>query len=250
MEKTKNLKKQLLAAIIMLLVAAVALGTSTYAWFVAQNSVSATSMKVQAKAESGIVISNAANGAYGTTAATTTAAKTLGPTCTLNLTKWEHAMSTEFNDAQKAQADANYTDISSENPYSLNNFYIKSAGTELALAENGFLIKSIQLTTPAAQNLSKSLRLAVKIGTSITVFAPCRDADVTATTHTLAALKSSTADTPVAGITSVPANDATPIHAEIYIWFDGEDDDCKSANIVNSLENLELTVNFEAVQAS
>lgn len=51
MEKNKTvsgLKKQLAAAIAMVLVAAISLGTSTYAWFVSNTKVSATSSKVTA----------------------------------------------------------------------------------------------------------------------------------------------------------------------------------------------------------
>ena len=51
MEKNKTvsgLKKQLAAAIAMVLVAAISLGTSTYAWFVSNTKVSATSSSVKA----------------------------------------------------------------------------------------------------------------------------------------------------------------------------------------------------------
>ena len=47
---SKAIKKQLLAAVAMVLVAAVALGSSTYAWFVASGTVTAEGMKVQARA--------------------------------------------------------------------------------------------------------------------------------------------------------------------------------------------------------
>ncbi len=52
MENTKTvkaLKKQLVAAIAMVLVAAVALGSSTYAWFVSNNSVTATTSTISAQ---------------------------------------------------------------------------------------------------------------------------------------------------------------------------------------------------------
>ena len=39
---SKAIKRQLLAAIAMVLVAAIALGSSTYAWFVSNNAVTAT----------------------------------------------------------------------------------------------------------------------------------------------------------------------------------------------------------------
>ena len=46
---TKSLKKQLMAAIAMVLVAAVALGSSTYAWFVSNNQVTATTSTISAQ---------------------------------------------------------------------------------------------------------------------------------------------------------------------------------------------------------
>lgn len=46
---TKSLKKQLMAAIAMVLVAAVALGSSTYAWFVTNNTVKATTSQISAQ---------------------------------------------------------------------------------------------------------------------------------------------------------------------------------------------------------
>ena len=46
---TKSLKKQLMAAIAMVLVAAVALGSSTYAWFVTNHEVKATTSQISAQ---------------------------------------------------------------------------------------------------------------------------------------------------------------------------------------------------------
>ena len=48
---TKALKTQLLAAVAMVLVASVALGSSTYAWFAANNTVEAKNMSVSAKSD-------------------------------------------------------------------------------------------------------------------------------------------------------------------------------------------------------
>lgn len=56
MTNSKAIRRQLLAAIAMVLVAAVALGSSTYAWFAANNSVSATGMKISAKNDTGALI--------------------------------------------------------------------------------------------------------------------------------------------------------------------------------------------------
>lgn len=71
MEKNKTvsgLKKQLAAAIAMVLVAAISLGTSTYAWFVSNTKVSATSSSVKAtSATPNLLIVEGATKADGTT---------------------------------------------------------------------------------------------------------------------------------------------------------------------------------------
>ena len=77
MENTKTvkaLKKQLVAAIAMVLVAAVALGSSTYAWFVTNNKVDATTSTISAQSNAAFMtIKNGLEGAHlvDTTTATT-----------------------------------------------------------------------------------------------------------------------------------------------------------------------------------
>ena len=56
---TKALKTQLLAAIAMVLVASIALGSSTYAWFASNTKVDATGMQVTAQStQAFLLISN------------------------------------------------------------------------------------------------------------------------------------------------------------------------------------------------
>ena len=64
MEKNKTvsgLKKQLAAAIAMVLVAAISLGTSTYAWFVNNTKVTAGTTKVSATTANTLLIKNKDN---------------------------------------------------------------------------------------------------------------------------------------------------------------------------------------------
>lgn len=71
----KALKKQLGAAVAMVCVAAVALGSSTYAWFVTNNKVDATTTNISAQSNAAFMtITNGATGASNvdTTSATTT----------------------------------------------------------------------------------------------------------------------------------------------------------------------------------
>ena len=57
-KSVKTLKKQLGAAIAMVLVAAVALGSSTYAWFVNNTKVTAEKVDVTAKAANNLLITH------------------------------------------------------------------------------------------------------------------------------------------------------------------------------------------------
>ena len=82
MNETKNnsvkaLKKQMAAAVAMVCVAAVALGSSTYAWFVTNNKVDATTSTISAQSNAAyMTIANGTSGASSvdTTSVTTTVA--------------------------------------------------------------------------------------------------------------------------------------------------------------------------------
>ena len=66
----KALKKQLGAAVAMVCVAAVALGSSTYAWFVSNNTVDATVSSISAQSNAAFLTINNTN-AKGTETTTT-----------------------------------------------------------------------------------------------------------------------------------------------------------------------------------
>lgn len=79
---TKALKQQLIAAIAMVLVAAIALASSTYAWFVNNAQVTATDVEVTATTAYSLQIKKGADGNYGTTTALN-GAVTLKPVSTV-----------------------------------------------------------------------------------------------------------------------------------------------------------------------
>ena len=55
-KSVKTLKKQLGAAIAMVCVAAVALGSSTYAWFVSNNTVKGTTTNISAQSNAAFMV--------------------------------------------------------------------------------------------------------------------------------------------------------------------------------------------------
>ena len=268
---SKAIRKQLLAAVAMVLVAAVALGSSTYAWFAAQNEVTATGMQLQAQGETGIVIKSAENtqSKWATTAsAAMSESVKLKPTSTQNLTSWWHAVSDEKDNAKAQQTAANaYTDVTaSKSEYVLmRSFYIRSAAQAVPVSDVKLAIKTVSAATvgetATSENLDKSIRVGVKLntggsGSEYYVYAPLADGDFSLvakydSNKTLTEKREADATTDQFALSgnAVPVND-TGLLAEIYMWFEGEDENCKSSNITASLDNLKVSVVFTTVSTT
>lgn len=110
-----SLKKQLVAAVAMVLVAAVALGSSTYAWFANNAKVTATGMNVTAQVEGGIQIktvsSTVALGSgytadYATTADAKIASTSLLPASTAGSSAANSVITSDWYYAKAALANA------------------------------------------------------------------------------------------------------------------------------------------------
>ena len=253
--------KKLIPALCMLLIVATLLGTSTYAWFSMNTTVTATGMQVQAKAEAGLIISNATSGTYNVSASSAKAdCAVLLPGSTSDLTNWFHSSSTNPAAANTEQAyDEGVEWVDNDTPahYVVHNFYIKSSSYE-AFDVASLDIKSVEAkvgTAGAAQNLSKALRIGVKIGNDFYIYAPVTGYTASYTVTTATGEYSADARetvAPLAGTTvsndttivSIPGSDSTPITANVYAWFEGEDENCISNNIVDALESLTITVTF------
>lgn len=276
--KMKSLKTQFIGAIAMVLVAAIAMGSSTYAWFAMNTQVKATGMQVQAKSEGGIVISNESGTNWNDSAtASHNSVAYLIPTSTNNVESWYHNTSTDVNSAAAGQATGTYATVSSdgnwknvdgvqfidldedgaldanENCYFLlNKFYIKSSSDAINPATLKInQVKASGIGTSAL--LDASLRVAIKIGGNVYIYAPVTGAtcsyQVAGATATTAVDSSNNAkvNTAVSGVTSIPANSATTanaVEAQVFIYFEGEDPECKSYNITGTLDTLQIEVVF------
>ena len=176
---SKAIKRQLLAAIAMVLVAALALGSSTYAWFVASGTVKAEGMKVQAQSEGGLVI-RYHGGKWGTSAtAGVTEAKELKPASSVDLTTWYTAEAMDPDDELANLATvtplslgyaAGKDDTDNEsacynNSYALVKYFeIRSATDEKA--PKGLKIDSITVNYSESGNVNftKNMSTALRVG--------------------------------------------------------------------------------------
>jgi hypothetical protein len=271
-KKNNSPMKKLIPAAGMLMVSAMMLASSTYAWFSMNRAVDVTGMQVKVQGEKGLVVANAAteNRTYSVEATTTdTALKTLIPGSTSNLTSWVHSESANPAQANTQKA---YDAATLGTNYVKHTFYIRSSTPE------AFTVASLNVhdvtvtghtTGTGEQVLSKSLRVGVKLAGDDTVFiyAPVYGASETVSANSiqLATGAYSTADgarasvtptksgTPTTGtLTTIPANTGDGIQADVYLWFEGEDPNCISNNLVatSSLETLTVTVEFDYTEAS
>lgn len=198
---SKAIRKQLLAAVAMVLVAAVALGSSTYAWFASNSKVQATGMIVQAATEGGIEIaytdSVATTGSYATSAATgATSATALAPISTANAKTWSHASAmragasaakvdtyetltlTEKTTDQAFSKTGSVTDQGvTTNYYLVSNFNIRSTSAT-ALAK-GLTVDNVSVAgNSTGKKMDEALRVAIVLGEKTLIYDPVAN-DVT-----------------------------------------------------------------------
>ncbi len=169
-KSVKTLKKQLGAAIAMVLVAAVALGSSTYAWFVNNTKVTADNVTVTAKAANTLLISHADENAWGTTAKFKAETATeFVPVSTIDAKKFykdkNWATETEEGEQKGEYTAVEFQDAAADTDYFTDTFQIKSS-QNCGL----YLDTDTQFTTTDNANVLKSMRLALVVEGGKTFF--------------------------------------------------------------------------------
>ena len=198
------------------------------------------------------------------------------PTSTPNLEVWYQALSTN---ADKSKSDATGSETYAAEEYkSLNNseldsyrlvksFAIRSA-TNDDISGAALAIKAVDVTGgTASENFDKAIRVGVKVSTggasdadpAFYVYAPLNSTDFTLTAgyangndglveKTKPPVE--TGDKLSLANATIPANDATLI-VDVYIWFEGEDPECKTSNVLGiTMDTLSVSVTFEQVAAA
>lgn len=152
--------------------------------------------------------------------------------------------------------------------YLMTKFFLKSSGDAITVngSSNWFAINNIKIsgiTSSAA--LDASMRIGIKIGSAVKIIAPFAaaeglTADATAKTisYSVAGTTNTTAykgtlsangeydpnlNTGWTGTIPAKTTD-TPLEIDIYLWFEGEDVNCKTNNIVATLDTLTIDVGF------
>lgn len=255
---TKALKKQMGAAIAMVLVAAVALGSATFAWFVTNNKVDATTSTISAQSNAAFMyIREKTTDGQDSTTATSTVGSAVDDKA-LYPAHW--ALETESGTGKSYAAagsfytafgtDANNgamkgTSISVGTPdeavtgqYAVQNtFRIGSKGSTL----KDLVVTSASLGTAGNAQFDKSLRVLVKHGNNW-VLCGYKDAG-----NTFTILGASSDNNLIA--TKVDGSDeAKEVVVDMYLFYDGDETEAIKTNNLSNLKQAAkaITVNFTA----
>ena len=240
----KGLKKQMAAAVAMVCVAAVALGSSTYAWFVSNNKVTATTTNISAQSNSAYLVIDTKETST-TSTSSVSAGDTNKPLYPAKITKsdagaatWKSAYA-QTAGAATMKADSEFTIDDGtaakavEAGYAVKNtFYIGTGtydGEFTNLHVTGVTVDTA--TTEENKNLGNAMRVLVVSGNEWQVWSATGE------------LLSSASKTGTAFTAEVKKDtDAT---VEVYVYYDGDDTNVYSDNLTNLTSNG-VTITFEA----
>ncbi len=275
----KKKSKLIAAAVALLGFSTAATVTGTVAWFTAANTVNVSGMNIQAEAENGIVIANETHAADADWKTTITASHngagaTFVPTSTANLATWYHGLSDLADDGQHnvdydtfatptitsgvaAATSSKHFTSTAKNIYLVNEFRIQ-ASAKTAITGQDLFIEKIAITgASGSELLDKSIRVGLMVGgTFKDIYAPLEDATlnymVNGAAHTSAwdvEAKDVSGDTDSNLIYTgdIPAYTTAGTNAivlKVFVYFEGEDENHKSANITNTLDTLSLELKF------
>ena len=242
-KSVKALKKQMGAAIAMVCVAAIALGSSTYAWFVSNNKVEATTTNISAQSNSAYLVIDTKKTTKDSISSVS-AGDTVTPLYPAKIEKssgnalWKSAYADKANAAtMKAGTEFTIDDGTAEKAVSAgyavkNTFYI-GTGTYDGEFTN-LHITGVTVDTATAddnKNLGNAMRVLVVCGNDWQVWSAAGEK------------LSSSESTGTAFTTGVKKDqDAT---VDVYVYYDGDDANVYS-DILTNLTSNGVTITFEA----
>lgn len=158
-----------------------------------------------------------------------------------------------------AKQDITYVDKDGDSTYDPGEgyyvkytYYLKSSSDAITpvLTANGesLQIKDVAVTgNSGSADLDKSLRVAVVVNNKAYIFAPLNSTAGTyyvGTAHTATTPLTDNGITDLASIPSV-TTDGTPVY--VYLYFEGEDANCKTDHVTSTLDDLTVSFKFALV---
>ena len=274
--------RKLIPALAMLLVSAVMMSTASFAWFTMNSEVTATGMKVTATSSGGLVIAVSGDqdsapaeptnykSSVDMTGAWSNGATKISPVshglANDGTTKgWYTATA---GDPSSAAASGDYTAASVGASYYLHQqVYVRT----LAETDGILYLDSITVTgNNVNANLDLAIRVALEVNGSWFYFAPTRtvaptggfkcakivdgsadetasmDVKVVPSAARLVADRADFANVAIGSLDAAGTADQAATTVNIYVYFDGEDPECKSAN-VKTLAEMGISLEFSSI---
>lgn len=258
---SKAIKRQLLAAIAMVLVAALALGSSTYAWFANNNTVTAKGLQVNATTDQSLMIKgNDTSEVYGSIGTTTLQRLSLHPSTStdgIEFAKLGTAVKVKKSGESTATWSGNdgaFTkgttfdtgDLITATNASEDYYYLEAGYTLKAVGTSQTVyLKDFTLTTSSA--LKPALRMSITCNSITNVFNIGGGANPTEgvgkkgdAAWELSPVTYTTAGTLAATFGTLTANTEYPV--TVRIWFEGQDTACFTDHV--DTNNTDITMNF------
>ena len=263
-KSVKALKKQLAAAIAMVVVAAIALGSSTYAWFVSNNTVKATTASISAQSNAPFLKIAKKGETLATTSATQVAGE--GDKTILYPSQWNHVIDSDtyqFESAYAAAADApdmlkgsrfavGGVDATYRPDYALKQSFDIGTTDANAGSFQDLIVSNVKIDmgTSTKTGLKDALCVLVKCGDNWGVYKASENDTVTNAVELTEYGDSTTITNNLTGTVASDALVATiaagdKVTVDVYVFYDGSYSTVYTNNLPN-LENCGVTLTFTA----
>lgn len=248
---TKALKKQMGAAIAMVLVAAVALGSATFAWFVSNNSVTATTSKISAQSNAPFLKIDKTAITAGSTTSISYAdnadvklypAQVVKNTDNKPLFKSAYASAANATtELAKSRYDVGDAATAVEGEFAIKkSFKIGTADAKAGSFKN-LIVSKVELTSTGTEGLEDALSILVVCGDNWAVYKKSGDGLVLTEYKD----KVSAAGNNTNGVLADTITANSSVDVDVYVFYDGSETNVYTDNL-DKLTAIGATVTFTA----
>ena len=256
-KNVKSLKKQLAAAIAMVLVAAIALASSTYAWFVSNNSVKATTTTISAQSNAPFlkIDSTAVTASSGTEKTLTTPEETklypsqvVGDTDT-TAPKFESAYAAKKSEAAElanSRFEVGGAEAAVAGKYAIKQtFYIGTSDDKAGSFKN-LTVSSVKVNATANSKLENAMRVLVVGEDGWVVWKKGESAtEGWVKTYDKAGTQTNITGYATEGYIDTAIDAAKSGKVDVYVFYDGADGDVYTDQLAD-LTGCGVTITFTA----
>ena len=250
-KSVKALKKQLAAAIAMVCVAAVALGSSTYAWFVSNNTVKATTSKISAQSNAPFLKIDKTAITAGSTTSISYAdeadvklypAQVVKNTDNKPLFKSAYASaSTATTELAKSRYDVGDAATAVAGEFAIKKSFKIGTADEKAGSFKNLKVAGVELTSKGTDGLEDALSVLVVCGDNWAVYKKSADGAVlTEYKDTVSAAGNNTN-----GVLADEIRANSSVDVDVYVFYDGSETNVYTDNL-DKLTAIGATVTFTA----